>query len=111
MVKKSLLLKSTEIERSAAFFVKEAKKYKSVIELSAAGKKADGKSIMDIFGLATAGLKKEEIIRLLEKENDFFGWTERVWEKGIPVTLAVSGPDEEEAMKAIERIIALEFPE
>ena len=71
--------------RAATKFVQLASQYQSQIELSKNGKTANGKSIMGVMTLAAA------------KES----WVE----------LAISGPDENEAMGSLEALINNRFGE
>ncbi len=71
--------------RPAAVFVQTASKFESRITLSAHGKKANAKSIVEVLSLGV--------------------------EEGAEVTIAVDGRDEKDAMKAIEKLMNSDFGE
>ena len=71
--------------RAAAKFVHTASRFRSQIRVSRDGRIMDGKSIMGILLLAAA--------------------------RGMTITIAVEGPDEEEAMSALCELVASGFGE
>ncbi|MBI4678905.1 MAG: HPr family phosphocarrier protein [Elusimicrobia bacterium] len=71
--------------RPAALFVQEASRFKSKIVVSKGKTEVNGKSVMGIMLLAA--------------------------EHGARVTISVSGPDEAEALKALEGLFHRKFDE
>ncbi|MBI5211481.1 MAG: HPr family phosphocarrier protein [Elusimicrobia bacterium] len=71
--------------RPAAMFVQEASRFKSKIVVCKEGVEVNGKSVMGIMLLAA--------------------------EHGARVTLTATGPDEAEALKALERLFQRKFDE
>ncbi len=87
MIKKTLTVtpKLGLHARPAGIFVREACKFKSEIFLSKDGNEINGKSVMQLMLLAA--------------------------EYGSKVVLRVSGPDESEALAALEKLFARKFDE
>jgi phosphotransferase system HPr (HPr) family protein len=85
MIKKELTIKNrTGLHaRPAALLVKTTAKFKSEIFISKDGYKVNGKSIMGVMTLAA--------------------------ESGSVIELSIDGPDEEEALLAIEELIHNKF--
>lgn len=71
--------------RPAAMFIREAQKYQSKLTLKKGQKTINGKSIIELL---TCGIHQNEEIEL-----------------------NLDGPDEEEAMEALERLIGTRFGE
>jgi len=71
--------------KPAGMFVREAGRFKSEIMVSKDGAEVNGKSVMQLMLLAA--------------------------EHGSRVTLRISGPDEMEALAAIEKLFARKFDE
>lgn len=71
--------------RPAALFVQEASKFKSKVTVAKGKTEVNGKSVMGIMLLAA--------------------------EHGARITLTVSGPDEKEALKALEGLFHRKFDE
>jgi len=71
--------------RAAAQFVQTASMFESNIDISVKGKNVNGKSIMGLMMLAAA--------------------------KGTAIEFTITGSDEEDAMQALEQLIANRFGE
>ncbi|MFA6004429.1 MAG: HPr family phosphocarrier protein [Elusimicrobiota bacterium] len=71
--------------KPAGMFVREAARFKSEIMISKDGSEVNGKSVMQLMLLAA--------------------------EHGAKVTLRISGPDEKEALAAIEALFIRKFDE
>lgn len=69
--------------RPATMIVETAKKYQSSIELELEGNPADASDIMQVISLGAA--------------------------QGASIKVSVDGPDEEDAMQAMENIFAINF--
>jgi phosphocarrier protein len=87
MIKKTLAVtpKLGMHARPAGIFVREACRFKSEIFLSKDGTEVNGKSVMQLMLLAA--------------------------EHGARIVLRVSGPDEAEAMAALEKLFSRKFDE
>ena len=87
MIKKALTVppKLGMHARPAGLFVREACRFRSEIFLSKDGNEVNGKSVMQLMLLAA--------------------------EHGAKVVLRVSGPDEADAMAALEKLFARKFDE
>jgi len=87
MIKKALTVtpKLGMHARPAGLFVREACRFRSEIFLSKDGNEVNGKSVMQLMLLAA--------------------------EHGAKVVLRVSGPDEADAMAALEKLFAKKFDE
>ncbi|OGS40123.1 MAG: phosphocarrier protein HPr [Elusimicrobia bacterium RIFOXYA2_FULL_69_6] len=87
MIKKALTItpKLGMHARPAGLFVREACRFRSEIFLSKDGNEVNGKSVMQLMLLAA--------------------------EHGAKVVLRVSGPDEADAMAALEKLFARKFDE
>ena len=71
--------------RAAAKFVQVASRFNSEISISCGGRDVSGKSIMGVMMLAAG--------------------------KGVAIDITASGPDEEDALNAIEQLIMERFGE
>ncbi|MBI5241372.1 MAG: HPr family phosphocarrier protein [Elusimicrobia bacterium] len=87
MIKKTLTVtpKLGMHARPAGIFVREACRFKSEVFLSKDGTEVNGKSVMQLMLLAA--------------------------EYGSKIVLRVSGPDEADAMSALEKLFARKFDE
>ncbi len=87
MISKEILIKNRLgiHARPAALFVQEAQRYKSKVVVSKDGLEVNGKSVMGLLLLAA--------------------------EKGARILLRAEGPDEADALRALERLIEGGFGE
>ena len=71
--------------RPASVFVQTASKFKSMVQIQAKGKTVDAKSILMIMSMGLV--------------------------KGTEMTISADGPDEAEAVKALQDLVASKFGE
>lgn len=88
---------------TAARLVWTANHFKSGIALSCGKAKADAKSFLDVLALPSGGRGGKIISPGDEKAHA------RAWAEGLRIEISASGPDEEEAMRALEKLIGAGF--
>lgn len=71
--------------RPASMFVQEAMKFTSAVQIKARDKVADAKSILMIMGMGLS--------------------------RGTEITIMADGPDEKEAVEALQKLVASKFGE